>query len=366
MGDDAYERTATEEECAGMQDVLRDAMHAGAAGFATSFAFPHRGIDGKPVPSRFADRAELEALLDTMGEVGLGVVSIAPGDPCPPADMFDLQLKVGVPFTWGALLTSPGRNHQKALDANRDGWERGAEVWPQVTPRPLMFQFTLDSPYPLAVNEHFAALQNASIDERARAYADPAWREQMMEGWGGVGNFGLRWDTYSIGQSDVHPELVDRRLADVAAERGVEPLACLLDLALGGARARAPRAHHHRQRRRSRRGRPPGRRAQHLGPLRRRGPRRAALRRAAGDRPARRLGARPRGHADGAGDPQAERPAGRHLRVRRSWRTCARARGPTSPSSIPRRSTPVPSAACATSRRTPSGSPPTSPSACST
>ena len=232
MGDDAYERTATAEECSGMQDVLRDAMHAGAAGFATSFAFPHRGIDGKPVPSRFADRAELEALLDTMGEVGLGVVSIAPGDPCPPADMFDLQIKAGVPFTWGALLTSPGRDHQQALDANRAGWERGAEVWPQVTPRPLTFVFTLDSPYPLAVNEHFAALQNASVDERARAYADPAWREQMMQGWSGVGNFGLRWDTYTIGQSEVHPELMDRRLADIAAERGVEPLACLLDLAL--------------------------------------------------------------------------------------------------------------------------------------
>ena len=92
-----------------MQQVLREAMDAGAAGFATSFAFPHRGIDGKPVPSRFADRAELEALLETMGEVGRGVVSIAPGEQCPPADMFDLQIKVGVPFTWGALLTSPDR-----------------------------------------------------------------------------------------------------------------------------------------------------------------------------------------------------------------------------------------------------------------
>src|SRR5437764_590026 len=70
MGDDAYERTAAEEECAAMQAVLREAMDAGAAGFATSFATPHRGIDGKPVPSRFADRAELEALLETMSEVG--------------------------------------------------------------------------------------------------------------------------------------------------------------------------------------------------------------------------------------------------------------------------------------------------------
>ena len=101
-----------------MQRVLREAMDAGAAGFATSFASPHRGIDGKPVPSRFADRAELEALLETMSEVGRGVVSIAPGDQCPPADMFDLQMKVGVPFTWGALLTSPGRDHRMSLDAN--------------------------------------------------------------------------------------------------------------------------------------------------------------------------------------------------------------------------------------------------------
>ena len=34
----------------------------------------HRGADGKPVPSRFADRAEVEALFDAVGEVGRGVV----------------------------------------------------------------------------------------------------------------------------------------------------------------------------------------------------------------------------------------------------------------------------------------------------
>jgi N-acyl-D-aspartate/D-glutamate deacylase len=74
MGEDAYERSATAEEIAEMQQVLREAMEAGAAGLATSFAITHRGIDGKPVPSRFADRAEIEALLDVMAEVGRGVV----------------------------------------------------------------------------------------------------------------------------------------------------------------------------------------------------------------------------------------------------------------------------------------------------
>ena len=54
----------------------------------------------------------------------------------------------------------------------------------------------------------------------------------MMSGWSASGTFGLRWDTYTIGQSEAHPELVDRELADIAAERGAEPLDCLLDLAL--------------------------------------------------------------------------------------------------------------------------------------
>ena len=74
-----------------MQAILREAMLAGAAGLATSFAITHRGVDGKPVPSRFADRAEFEALLDVMGELRRGVVAIAPGEQCGIDDMYELQ-----------------------------------------------------------------------------------------------------------------------------------------------------------------------------------------------------------------------------------------------------------------------------------
>src|SRR5829696_1065377 len=125
MGDDAYERTATPDEIAEMQRVLREAMDAGAAGFATSFASPHRGIDGKPVPSRFADRQEFEALLETMSEVGRRIVSVGAGYQGPGGDNVGLQMKAGVPFTWGALLTSPGRDVRVSLDANAAGWDRG-------------------------------------------------------------------------------------------------------------------------------------------------------------------------------------------------------------------------------------------------
>jgi N-acyl-D-aspartate/D-glutamate deacylase len=232
MGDDAYERTATPEEVTRMQQILREAMHAGAAGFATSFAMTHRGVDGKPVPSRFCDRAEFEALLDVMHEVGRGVVAVAPGEQCMIDDMYDLQPRAGVPFTYGALLTSPTGNHKRLVDLNNDGWAKGSLVWPQVTPRPLVFAMTMAEPFTLNVNPEFAALMGRSLDERRRAYADPAFRERALQGWVNQRAMVPRWDTYEIGESVAHPELVGRRLDGVAAEQGARPFDALLDLAL--------------------------------------------------------------------------------------------------------------------------------------
>jgi len=61
MGEAAYERAATPAETARMADLVQEAIGVGAAGFSTSFSFAHRGVDGKPVPSRFADADEVAA-----------------------------------------------------------------------------------------------------------------------------------------------------------------------------------------------------------------------------------------------------------------------------------------------------------------
>src|ERR1700704_1417542 len=67
MGDAAYERAATPEEIDEMCRLVTEAIEAGAAGFSTSFAYTHRGVDGKPVPSRFAERDEVAALFMAAG-----------------------------------------------------------------------------------------------------------------------------------------------------------------------------------------------------------------------------------------------------------------------------------------------------------
>src|SRR5438094_2772987 len=70
MGDAAYERPATAEEIECMCALLGEAIGAGAAGFSTSFSFAHRGVDGKPVPSRYAENDENQALFRAAGETG--------------------------------------------------------------------------------------------------------------------------------------------------------------------------------------------------------------------------------------------------------------------------------------------------------
>ena len=232
VGDEAYERASTDEEVARMVEVVAEAIDAGAAGLATSFAMTHRGADGLPIPSRFATRDEFEALIGVLGQKRRGVVSIAPGEQVGIDDMYALQPRVGVPFTYGALLTFPNGNHEKSAAKNREAWEKGIEVWPQVTPRPLTFQMVMTDPFTLNVNPEFAALMSEDHDARLKAYDDEDWRNRTAEAFKHQKAMVPRWETFQIAETASRPELVGRRLTDVAEELGVRPLDVLLDTAV--------------------------------------------------------------------------------------------------------------------------------------
>jgi N-acyl-D-aspartate/D-glutamate deacylase len=229
MGDDAYERTATTEEIQQMCALVVEAIGAGAAGFSTSFAYTHRGMDGKPVPSRFAARDEAEALFMAAGSTGKGMVLATAGEQCSYADMYELQPRIGRPFTY-PLFAQANDRHRPQLDLHEEAIARGVQVWPQVTPRPLTMQFTMDSPFSFNVSPVFGALMDGDRDARLAAYGDPAWRaraaadlaEQPMR---------PRWETCEISESERFPELEGRRVSDLARERGVGPLDVICEVA---------------------------------------------------------------------------------------------------------------------------------------
>ena len=70
MGEDASKRCASPAEVEQMQAIVREAMQAGAVGFASSTSPAHNGEGGRPMPSRLADDGEMRALVTAMGEIG--------------------------------------------------------------------------------------------------------------------------------------------------------------------------------------------------------------------------------------------------------------------------------------------------------
>jgi N-acyl-D-aspartate/D-glutamate deacylase len=232
MGDDAYERTAVAEEIETMRDTIRVALDAGAIGFATSSAPTHRGVNGKPVPSRHSDRAEFDGLFHVLREARRGIAMVTPGDVIATEDLFDFQKELGVPLTMSALLARPDLEHRKVAEMAVTARAEGGQVWPQVSPRPLRFTMSMEAPFLLNLIPKFGELLARAPSARREAYADPAWRREIVDQWSDGETFQPIWAKISIAESSAHPELVDRELSDVATGRGMHALDTLLDLAL--------------------------------------------------------------------------------------------------------------------------------------
>src|SRR5438105_5963459 len=130
MGEEGYERAATDDEIRGMQRVIAEAMQAGAAGFATSSSPTHSGANGRPVPSRVADLDEVRALLEPLRDAHKGVIALLPGEKVTHDDVFDVQRAADRPLTWTALLTVKGYPwHERIMAANTAARAEGSEVW---------------------------------------------------------------------------------------------------------------------------------------------------------------------------------------------------------------------------------------------
>lgn len=232
MGDAAYERAATPEEIERMCQLVDEAMSVGAAGFSTSFSFAHRGVGGKPVPSRFAEMDEVEALFMAVGKAGKGVVLATPGWQCEYPDVFTWQPRVGRPFTCPLFALSSGK-HRDVVKLHEEALAKGANVWPQVSPRPLTMQFTLADAYNLNVGEVFGELIKVSPGVRKAAFRDPEWRSRAFDDLeNGVTGMKPRWETFEVSESERFPELLGRRVTDIARERNTSPLDVMCELSL--------------------------------------------------------------------------------------------------------------------------------------
>ena len=182
MGDEATERTATDDEIAAMTVQVREAMAAGAVGFATSTAEAHNGEGGTPMPSRLADDRELRTLVRTMGESGRGVYMLTKGSKTSIPYLEELAVEAGRPVVIAALFHS-NTNPTAAfttLDQINAARSRGHQLVAQTSCCPLSMDFTFKSPYLFESMQSWKPAMAAHDAEALKTvYRDPAWREQV-------------------------------------------------------------------------------------------------------------------------------------------------------------------------------------------
>ena len=311
MGTDGYERDATDDEIRGMQQVIADALAAGAAGFATSSSTDAQRRPGPAgaVARRRARRADGAARAAARRRQGRRRAAAGRED--------HPRRRVRHPAARSvARSRGPRCSRSRASRGTRRSWRRTSrrvpkaiEVWPQVSCRPLVFQMNLREPFTFNMR---AVVPGADGHARSTSAsprtAIPAWRARAwdeMQGRGGGAAAELR---LARGRRERRPTPSSSaaRSPRSPPSGACTPLDVMLDLSLEEnletrfcERARQQRP------RRDRDAAPAGHGAARPGRLGR--ARQPAVRRVLRHRPARQLGARQRGHAARAGDPQAQR-----------------------------------------------------------
>ena len=186
MGEGASEKEVpSSSEMRQMQTLVRDAMRAGAAGFASSFSPNHSGWGGRPMPSTIATDEELKAMVGELKSFNRGIFVMATGPRATPEYMEAIAAHTGRPAFMVTVLTMYSKaNPERALqyyERCAAALARGREVYIHSSCQPLSFDFTLREPYILYSHDAFDRVKAARPEERAAIYRDPAFRQRLRE-----------------------------------------------------------------------------------------------------------------------------------------------------------------------------------------
>ena len=184
MGEEASTRPIpSDAELSRMRLLVREALDAGAIGFASSFSPNHAGWGGKPMPSTIASDVELKTLT---GELkGKGIFVMATGPRATPEYMEEIAAANGRPAFMVTVLTMYNdAEPKKALEYYERcaaARARGNEVYIHTSCQPLSFDFTLEEPYLLYSHDAFGRVKAAQPQDRKNIYREKSFRDEFRQ-----------------------------------------------------------------------------------------------------------------------------------------------------------------------------------------
>jgi len=237
MGERAFTDEASTEEVDAMAAELGDALRAGAFGFTTSRTENHETSDNRPVASRLATWDEVCRLVGVMGDLGAGVFQFVE-DPPPreerdasDARLIALAAETGVPIAIGA--TRGGH----ALEIIDRAAEAGGRIFGLTHPRGIGNMSSFRTKLPFDTLVEWQEVRTRPLEEQRRLLSDPDVRTKLI--WAAHhGEYGR-----AIGAEARKPDfermvVLQRPLppnptvAELARERGADPVELMIDLAL--------------------------------------------------------------------------------------------------------------------------------------
>ncbi len=245
MGERAFEAEATEDELKTMVRLVQEAVKAGALGFSTSRSPSHMTADDRLVASRIAPFSEIEALVRGMGDLDAGIfqLAMARGDLDFNKQFYqslvDLSIASGRPITFGSLSrrSHPGQ-WRELYDIIEQGNRNGAHIFTQVHSREINTMISFETATPFDTMDVWRDVRALPLDQQKKAFRDPETRQKLIDS-ANRADSGRKaagaeakppvWEYFYVMDRIERPH---RSVADVARERGVQPIEAMIDLAL--------------------------------------------------------------------------------------------------------------------------------------
>ena len=244
MGDDASERTATDNEIAQMQALVREAFAQGAIGFTSSQLDIHVAHDGRGVPSNYAAPEELVALASVLAEARKGCIEFIPRTFLNGYDDADRELMLSMARVSGrpvhlntlTLLPHAPEGWSRSLEFAQVAHDAGLEIHPMFATNRQGAHFALGSTFLFDEMPSFRNTLTLPEPQRSERLRDPALRDQMRKEIADSRGraFVFVWQVVSVETVEraEHEPLIGRSVSDIAEEQDKDPLDVFLDLSI--------------------------------------------------------------------------------------------------------------------------------------